>query len=68
MLLPNIKFYIADYETGLLDIKFICYQCGAEFDYEPPHYQIRFPCPGGIIKKTPEVRFWCSDRCYEEEQ
>lgn len=62
----DTRFYIADYTTGLIKTTHICHNCRAEFDYEPLHYQIRMPVPGK--KGFPEIRFWCSDACYEEEQ
>ena len=65
MFLNNIKLYLADPQTGRLEMRFICHHCGAEITGEPL-WQLRKPCPGG---GTYEFRFWCdNDWCYESDK
>lgn len=66
MLLDNIRLCVADFETGRVQINFICHHCSKEFDYEPEQWLMKVPAPGSIGKKY-ELRVWCSKKCYEED-
>ena len=65
MIFDNIRFYCTDFQTGLMEPRFICRTCGKEFAGEPL-WQLRIPLPGkkdGVY----ELRFWCSQECRDKE-
>lgn len=67
MFLNNIRLYLADPQTGLLEMRFICHYCGREIMGEPRHWQLLRPCPG--IRDSYELRFWCNNAwCHKQDK
>lgn len=66
MFLDNIHLYLADPQTGRLEMRFVCHHCGGEITGEPK-WQLRMPIPGR--KGSYEFRFWHdNDYCYEQDE
>ena len=64
MFLDNIKLYLADPQTGRLEMRFVCHHCGMEITGEPK-WQLRKPRLGSPYK----LMFWCdNDYCYEQDE
>ena len=64
MFLDNIRLYLADPQTGRLEMRFICHHCGGEITGEPK-CQLRRSYPGTHYK----AMFWCdNDYCYEQDE
>lgn len=57
MFLDNIRLYVADWQTGLLEMRYICHCCGKEITGEP-RWQLHIPTPGKY-----KLLFWCDDEC-----
>ena len=62
----NLKFFIKDTNTGELDIKCVCEDCGKVMD-KPFHWQIRLPVAHNGKKPTsrPGYYFYCEE-CYNK--
>ena len=64
MFLDNIRLYLADQQTGRLEMRFVCHHCGMEITGEPK-WQLRRSHPGTHYK----AMFWCNnDYCYEQDK
>lgn len=62
----NLKFFIKDQNTGELEVKYICEDCG-KVTTKPFHWQFRVPF--GANKdpdKRPGYYYWCEE-CWEKE-
>ena len=53
-----IRFYLKNPDTGELQVKYICKNCGKEMD-EPKNYQVQ--CKGNIA--DPFTTFYLCDDC-----
>ena len=53
----NFKFYLKDKETGELEVKYVCKDCGLEMD-EAHHYRAK--CKGSVVDPF-SVVFKCHD-------
>lgn len=63
MFLNNIRLYLADPQTGRLEMRFVCHHCGKEIT-EEPKWNLRLSTLGN--KGKPTLLFWCDDKCKEE--
>ena len=61
MKLSNFKFYLKDKETGELEVKLICKDCGLEMD-ETTHYIAKAKC--NVVDPF-TVEFKC-DECFKK--
>ncbi len=63
----NLKFFIKDANTGEVELKYVCEDCGKVMT-DPSHWQFRVPL---IEKDKPNKRlgycYWCED-CWEKEK
>lgn len=58
----NVRLYLKDQQTGLLEMRFICHKCGKEVE-EPGGYTIH--CAEGGVPMIHETKFYC-EACYAE--
>lgn len=62
----NLKFFIKDKNTGELEIKYLCEDCGKVME-APFHWQFRVPFgPNKDPDKRPGYLYWC-EYCWEKE-
>ena len=64
MIFDNIKFYCADFETGRMELRYICKTCGKEFIHKPL-WRLRLH---GNENENPGFSFWCSKECADKER
>ena len=62
MLFNNIKLYLADPATGLLEVRYVCEDCGIEMD-QPYYYET--PCSVAGVPRYDETTYLCEDCCVE---
>lgn len=64
MIFDNIRFYCVNFETGLMEPRYICQTCGKEFAHKPLW---QFRTYQHLSKdEKPGFTFWCSKECYKE--
>ena len=63
----NLKFFVKDQNTGELEVKYICEDCGKVMT-KPFHWQLRVPFGSNKDPdKRPGYYYWCED-CWEKEK
>ena len=63
----NLKFFVKDQNTGELEVKYICEDCGMVMK-APFHWQFRVPFGANKDpEKRPGYYYWC-EACWEKEK
>lgn len=63
----NLKFFVKDQNTGELEVKYICEDCGKAME-KPFHWQFRVPFGANKDpEKRPGYYYWC-EACWEKEK
>ena len=67
MIFNNIRLYCTDWQTGRLEIRFICHHCGMEIEGEPKLWQYRIPRPNSYADPG-DFRCWCDAACKKQDE
>ena len=59
----NLKFFIKNQESGELEVKYVCEDCGKTME-TPFHWQIRLSLKSNIKRSV--YYYWCK-KCWEKE-
>ncbi len=57
-----LKFYVSDFTTGEVVVKYICKSCGKEMD--EPYGWICYISPTAANRAQDVLIFYCNDECH----